>query len=185
MAAKEKEIKFVGPGELPEHRWTRRLSEPDPDPLVHTFSRPPILEALSLLPVAARVGRWFPQRLTTPHGSPSAFLWCRYIWEERKMKREPIFDLNGVMLEPPKPGPYAGCPLGGIGGGCIGRGKVYNVFPRFRTNFRLPWGFPSLVPACREVQPRDCSLESVLCSSEIFRGNFFQGTLSFLSLLAM
>ena len=26
------------------------------------------------------------------------------------------------MLEPPNPGPHGGCPLGGLGGGCIGRG---------------------------------------------------------------
>lgn len=44
-------------GMLPSHKWTRKLSDPEPDPLVHTFSRPPILEALSLLPVAARVGK--------------------------------------------------------------------------------------------------------------------------------
>ena len=29
-------------------------------------------------------------------------------------------------MEPPHPGPYGGCPLGGLGGGCIGRGG--NIF---------------------------------------------------------
>ncbi len=43
--------------EIPPESWSRKLSEPDPSPQIHTFSRPPILEALSLLPVAARVGR--------------------------------------------------------------------------------------------------------------------------------
>lgn len=29
---------------------------------------------------------------------------------------------QGLMLEPPNPGPHSGCPLGALGGGCIGRG---------------------------------------------------------------
>jgi hypothetical protein len=41
---------------VPSHTWTRNLGEKDPDRGVHAFSRPPMLEALSLLPVAARVG---------------------------------------------------------------------------------------------------------------------------------
>jgi len=36
--------------------------------------------------------------------------------------------LHGYLLEPPNPGPYAGVPCGGIGGGSIGRG--------FRGDFR-------------------------------------------------
>lgn len=28
--------------------------------------------------------------------------------KERKEGRDPIFDLNGMMLQPPNPGPYAG-----------------------------------------------------------------------------
>lgn len=40
---------------------------------------------------------------------------------ERRDGREPIFDLNGIMLEPPHPGPYGGVPMGGIGSGCIGK----------------------------------------------------------------
>ena len=28
----------------------------------------------------------------------------------------------GIALEPPNPGPYSGVPLGGLGGGNIGRG---------------------------------------------------------------
>jgi hypothetical protein len=58
----------------PRYKWTRQLSEAEPSRRVHTFSRPPVLEALQLLPVAARVGA--------------------YILQERKKKREPIFDLN-------------------------------------------------------------------------------------------
>ncbi len=87
--------------DIPKHCWTRRLDEPLPPPSLHTFSRPPILEALSLLPVAARVGR--------------------YILSERKQSREPIFDLSGLTLSPPNPGPHGGVPLGGIGSGSIGR----------------------------------------------------------------
>jgi hypothetical protein len=125
MEKTDKTITDPGAGDIPAHKWTRRLSEPDPDPQVHTFSRPPILEALSLLPVAARVGRSFLSLLIS---FILLLLSLRYIWEERRMKREPIFDLNGVMLEPPKPGPYGGCPLGGIGGGCIGRGTSPDLF---------------------------------------------------------
>ena len=58
----------------PRYSWTRNLSQHEPSRSVHTFSRPPVLEALSLLPVAIRVGS--------------------YISQERKKKREPIFDLN-------------------------------------------------------------------------------------------
>ena len=58
----------------PRHKWTRNLSQDEPSRSVHTFSRPPMMEALSLLPVAMRVGS--------------------YISQERKKKREPIFDLN-------------------------------------------------------------------------------------------
>lgn len=58
----------------PRFKWTRKLSEAEPSRNVHTFSRPPMMEALSLLPVAMRVGS--------------------YIMQERKKKREPIFDLN-------------------------------------------------------------------------------------------
>lgn len=87
--------------DIPKHCWTRRLNEPLPPASLHTFSRPPILEALSLLPVAARVGR--------------------YILAERSQSREPIFDLSGLTLSPPNPGPHGGVPLGGIGSGSIGR----------------------------------------------------------------
>ena len=38
------------------------------------------------------------------------------------MGRQPIFDLSGIDLHPPDPGPVAGVPLGGLGGGAIGRG---------------------------------------------------------------
>ena len=87
---------------IPANTWTRRLDAAEPSSSTHTFSRPPIMEALSLLPIAYRVGT--------------------YISNERSKGSEPIFDLSGLCLEPPKPGPHAGVPLGGLGGGCIGRG---------------------------------------------------------------
>ena len=43
---------------MPDDVWSRRLDAQDPSSSVHTFSRPPILEALSLLPVAYRVGSY-------------------------------------------------------------------------------------------------------------------------------
>lgn len=99
---------------IPRFTWRRNLSQPEPSRKVHTFSRPPVLEALSLLNVAARVGM--------------------YINGERARGREPIFDLRGIALEPPNPGPYSGVPLGGMGGGNIGRGyrgdfRRWSLFP--------------------------------------------------------
>eukprot|EP01041_Mallomonas_annulata_P002277 gene2277-4427_t len=99
---------------IPRAAWSRNLGDPDPPKSVHSFSRPPIFEALSLLPVAYRVGS--------------------YLYTERKAGREPIFDLNGIFLEPPTPGPYGGVPLGGIGGGSICRGyrgdfRRWSLFP--------------------------------------------------------
>lgn len=88
--------------------WKRGLDAEEPDRNVHTFSTPPLLEILKLLPVAYRVGT--------------------YIHHERSNGREPIFDMSGIKLQPPNPGPYAGVPLGGIGSGSIGRG--------FRGDFR-------------------------------------------------
>lgn len=79
---------------IPRDTWERRLDSSDPPKSVHNFARPPLLEALSLLPVAYRVGG--------------------YLYEERRNGREPIFDLNGIGLEPPNPGPYAGVPCGGL-----------------------------------------------------------------------
>ena len=79
---------------IPDDVWWRKLDAKDPPASVHTFSRPPILEALSLLPVAYRVGS--------------------YIYGERQNGREPIFDLSGIALEPPNPGPHAGVPCGGL-----------------------------------------------------------------------
>lgn len=100
--------------DIPKACWKKSLDEPLPESHIHTFSRPPVLEALSLLPVAYRVSS--------------------YIAHEKKHNREPIFDLNGLMLEPPKPGPYAGVPLGGIGGGAIGIGfrgdyRRWSIYP--------------------------------------------------------
>jgi hypothetical protein len=76
---------------IPDNVWSRKLDAEVP---TCTFSRPPIWEALSLLPVAYRVGS--------------------YIHEERSNNREPIFDLSGILLEPPNPGPVAGVPCGGM-----------------------------------------------------------------------
>ena len=59
----------------PQYTWVRSLDTPEPSRSIHTFSRPPVMEALSLLNVAARVGM--------------------YISAERFNQREPIFDLNG------------------------------------------------------------------------------------------
>jgi hypothetical protein len=79
---------------IPDNVWKRRIDAENPSNSVHTFSRPPILEALSLLPLAYRVGS--------------------YLHEERRNGREPIFDLNGIGLEPPNPGPQSGVPCGGL-----------------------------------------------------------------------
>ncbi|GAB5034529.1 non-lysosomal glucosylceramidase [Nannochloropsis oceanica] len=91
----------------PEACW-RRSFDDLPDPRHFKAAMPSFRESLSLLPLAWRMGQ--------------------YVSEERKGGRDPIFDLNGLMLQPPSPGPYAGVPLGGLGGGCIGRG--------FRGDFR-------------------------------------------------
>lgn len=88
--------------------WSRGLAEEEPSRSIHNFSTPPALEILHLLPVAYRVGT--------------------YIYTERSNGREPIFDMSGIQLQPPNPGPYGGAPLGGIGSGSIGRG--------FRGDFR-------------------------------------------------
>lgn len=70
----------------PANCWVRKLNATPPSSNVHYFSRPPMMEALSLLPVAYRVGT--------------------YIREERAKGKEPIFDLNGIQLEPPNPGMF-------------------------------------------------------------------------------
>lgn len=87
---------------IPNYSWSRRFDEKDPNGSIHTHFKPYVLEALSLLPVAFRVGS--------------------YVYNERSNGKEPIFDLNGITLSPPHPGPHAGAPLGGLGGGAIGRG---------------------------------------------------------------
>ena len=83
----------------PSACWTRVLSATDPKQEPAT---PPTWEILELLPVAWRVGG--------------------YIWRETHAGRLPIFDLELPFLQPPTPGPCAGVPLGGLGGGAIGRG---------------------------------------------------------------
>ena len=87
---------------IPTDVWTRRFNTPDPPKNVHSVVRPPVREILTLLPTAVRVGT--------------------YIHHERSHGREPIFDLTGITLAPPNPGPTAGVSCGGIGSGCIGRG---------------------------------------------------------------
>jgi non-lysosomal glucosylceramidase len=90
--------------EIPDASWTRRLDEPLNPEATNASSKPPVMEIISLLPVAYRV--------------------ASYLHTERKAKREPIFDLRFTLggLEPPNTGPYNGVPLGGLGGGAIGRG---------------------------------------------------------------
>jgi len=78
--------------EVPHHCWKKRLDEPIPATNVHTFSRPPIMESLGLLPIAYRV-----------HS---------YLANQRACGKEPTFDFRGITLDPPNPGPYAGVPLG-------------------------------------------------------------------------
>lgn len=58
----------------PHPSWTMPLSRAPPNPEVHAFARPPMLEALRMLPIAARVGA--------------------HIFGERRAGREPIFDMN-------------------------------------------------------------------------------------------
>jgi hypothetical protein len=86
----------------PTNAWSRKLSDPDPNPSVHAFSRPAFMDAITLLPLAYRMGQ--------------------YISNERKNHRDPIFDFSGITLEPPRPGPYGGVPCGGLGSGAIMRG---------------------------------------------------------------
>lgn len=83
----------------PTLSWKRKLDAPLPSDAVHTFARPPILEALSLLPVAYRV--------------------ASYLSTEQSAGRDPIFDLQGMFLEPPNPGPHAGVPLGVLRFTCL------------------------------------------------------------------
>eukprot|EP01035_Chromulina_nebulosa_P021912 gene21912-28371_t len=88
--------------DIPEHVWSRRLNALSPSQSIHKPSTPPITEIVRLLPLV--------YRLKT------------YISEEKKNNREPIFDLNGIALQPPDPGPWSGVPCGGLGSGAIGRG---------------------------------------------------------------
>ena len=85
---------------LPRCIWSRKLDEEDPDNRIHMYSRPNFFETLILIPLAGRVSL--------------------YLFLERYNNREPIFDLRGILLKPPHPGPHAGCPLGGFGSGSIG-----------------------------------------------------------------
>lgn len=88
--------------ELPSETWTRKLDAPEPSRSIHTSSTPPFLETLGLIPLAMRLGN--------------------HIASERKEGREPVFDLEGLTMRPPNPGPYGGVPCGGVGSGAIGRG---------------------------------------------------------------
>ncbi|RYH29703.1 hypothetical protein EON65_07570, partial [archaeon] len=72
---------------VPDHVWSRRFDAKEPSTSVHAQFTPDILEAISLLPVAYRIGS--------------------YIHAERSAGRDPIFDLHGITLSPPHPGPHA------------------------------------------------------------------------------
>jgi len=85
---------------LPPHSWVRPFAQSPPDKTVHTFARPNLMDTLPLLQVAGRV--------------------TLYLMNERFWGRHPIFDFSLPLLEPPKPGPYAGVPLGGLGCGALG-----------------------------------------------------------------
>lgn len=87
---------------IPDHAWLRKFDAKEPSTSVHAQFTPDILEAISLLPIAYRIGS--------------------YIQTERGAGRDPIFDLHGITLSPPHPGPHAGAPCGGMGGGGVGRG---------------------------------------------------------------
>ena len=86
--------------------WVRKFDAPNPKGF--SVSRPPLMEAIPVLPLAMRLGR--------------------YLMQERREKREPMFQMYGMDFHPPAWGPHQGVPLGGMGGGCIGRG--------FRGDFR-------------------------------------------------
>jgi len=83
----------------PKSAWSLPMST---RPIPLSVSTPTVLDTIALLPLAARVGS--------------------YVYREHSAGRTPIFDLNGPTLSPPLPKSHAGVPLGGIGGGAIGRG---------------------------------------------------------------
>ena len=88
--------------------WTKRLSAPNP---VCRFARPPMGEVVLLLPIAYRLSN--------------------LIAEERyNGSNNVIFDMDGLMLEPPSTGAYFGVPVGGLGTGAMGRGYT-GEFRRF------------------------------------------------------
>ena len=87
---------------IPQDTWNIVLNQKEPPKNVHTPAIPPVLDIITLLPLAYRIGS--------------------HIHTERKDGREPIFDLSGIALQPPHPGPYSGVPCGGVGSGAIGRG---------------------------------------------------------------
>jgi hypothetical protein len=78
---------------LPTVAFEQDLFAPGPDKKEHREARPGLVEVLGLLGVAARMSQ--------------------YIWSEKANSRQPIFDLEGPMLRSPRPGPFAGVPLGG------------------------------------------------------------------------
>ncbi|GMH54079.1 hypothetical protein TrRE_jg11970 [Triparma retinervis] len=85
---------------------------------IMSVSRPGFMETIKLLPLARRVGA--------------------YVYNEHLNGRTPVFDLSGITLSPPIPSPNAGVPLGGVGGGSIGRGvrgefRRWSLYPgRYR-----------------------------------------------------
>lgn len=72
---------------IPKYSWTRKFDDKEPESSVHSPGVPPWYEIIKLLPIAYRISS--------------------HIAHEKRNKREPIFDLNGVALQPPNPGPHA------------------------------------------------------------------------------
>lgn len=71
------------------------------------------------------------------------------------------------MMEPPHPGPYGGCPLGGLGGGCIGKGVIIiRLQIIINITLRLSWRLSSVVTTPRQIQSRDCPWEPICCPRE-------------------
>lgn len=131
---------------IPSFAWSRNLAEAPPLRSVHQPARPPVLstETISLLPLAARLGA--------------------YVVKERARCREPFFDLNGIDLRPPDPGPFAGVPLGGLGSGSINRGfrgdfRRWNVLPgRYIHKVHHACQFSLRVKHSNSALPQACVL---------------------------
>lgn len=97
----------------PQFCWSRRFDEPPPSRNIHKPSKPGFIEILGLLPVAVRARLLTLQKPTQlqeciSHTHAYTELKARvgsYVSSERRAGREPIFDLSGIDLHPPDPGP--------------------------------------------------------------------------------